>query len=114
MPIIRADKPKNPSRLELEMFRGYLLRESMCRFRSEPWELTFADFTELWGPHWHQRGTGSDEMCLTRIDDSLPWRKDNCAVVTRNSYLRRVTQRPRTRRKGRIVDARAVLLPPKN
>lgn len=62
---------------------------AQAAYRGEDWDLTFEQFQEIWSTHWHQRGRGSDDYCLTRTDYTQPWSPDNIEVLPRRLQLRR-------------------------
>lgn len=72
-----------------EMNMPFLRARAQCKFRNEPFELTFDDWYAIWRDHWHLRGRGIDDYCLVRIDDSLPWSVNNCQIQQRREQLRR-------------------------
>ena len=63
----------------------YLRFRAQCLYRKEAIELTIEDWFDLWKDPlvWAQRGRGSDNYSITRIDRELPWRYDNCVIITR-------------------------------
>lgn len=64
---------------------------SVCqaRYRKEEWTLTFAEFCQFWRTEdrFQKRGRTAEDLVLVRRDDSLPWSKENCAIITRFDQL---------------------------
>lgn len=63
-------------------------QHAQARYRKEPYLLTFAQFQTLWHEHWHEKGRGSDQYCLHRVDSTLPWQPDNVECIRRVDYLK--------------------------
>jgi len=66
---------------------GYHRARCQAKYRGEEWELDFYEYWELWIDHWEERGRGINDMCMIRLDKSLPWRWDNVKMVSRGDYL---------------------------
>jgi hypothetical protein len=62
---------------------------AQANFRGELYCLTFDEFQMLWNGHWNKRGRKTQDYCLTRIDQDLPWTFDNTVCVQRIEYLQR-------------------------
>jgi hypothetical protein len=62
---------------------------AQAQFRGETWHLTFAEFEEIWGEQWPQRGRGSLDLCMTRSDIEGAWEKGNVELITRTEHNRR-------------------------
>jgi len=88
----RGPKP-HPDRVLMAQHLAYCRMKAQANFRREPWEFTLDQWIEQWQPLWHQRGRGSLEYCMIRLDYALPWRTDNTAIVTNLSRLRENQQR---------------------
>ena len=70
-----------------DMHIPFLRSKAQAKFRSEIWELTLEEFYEIWKLDWHNRGTKSDSACMSRIDTSLPWNKNNTVIIQRSEQL---------------------------
>jgi hypothetical protein len=76
-----------------ERHRSFLMSRSQANFRKEGWHMNLDEYCMLWTPElWAQRGRGSDQLCMVRIDPSKPWTLDNCKVVTRYWQIARGKQ----------------------
>lgn len=62
-------------------------QRAQARYRGEPWELDFDVWWEMWEPLWHLRGMATDDYCMIRRDDNLPWQESNVLLVQRWQYL---------------------------
>lgn len=62
---------------------SYSRMKAQAKYRGEPWDLSWEEFQEIWEGKWHLRGSGADDMCLTRIDWDGIWNKDNVIIVSR-------------------------------
>jgi hypothetical protein len=80
-----------------KQYRAFVQCRNQARFRSEPWELTFAEWQAHWADSWTRRGRGADSLCITRRDCALAWSDENVIVITRTSHgaRKRGTQRSR-------------------
>ena len=64
------------------MYMPWLRARAQANYRNEDWQLTFDQFAELWDQHWHERGRGPDQYCMSRHDMSGPWSIDNAFIIT--------------------------------
>lgn len=79
-----------PDPLTREKYYAWLRHRCQARFRKEAYELSFDDWQKLWSDEdFVRRGRKADSLCLSRIDPKDSWSLDNCAIVTRNSHLKR-------------------------
>ncbi|AMM23176.1 hypothetical protein [Variovorax sp. PAMC 28711] len=44
--------------------------------------LSYAQWWELWEPHWEKRGRGSREMCMCRLHDEGGYTPGNVRIAT--------------------------------
>lgn len=51
------------------------------------WDLTFEEFSQLWGDLWVLRGRASSDYCMTREDLTGPWDIKNTIIITRKESL---------------------------
>jgi hypothetical protein len=72
-----------------QQYCAFLQARAQANFREECFELTFEQFQTLWQDHWHQKGRGSADYCLTREDPEGAWTIDNVIVMPRVDHLRR-------------------------
>ena len=76
-----------------EMYPYFVQQRNQANYRNESWELTFAQWADMWQPHWQQRGRERDDYCMTRLDPELDWTLDNTVVMTRKEHCQRHRQR---------------------
>lgn len=69
------------------MYYAYSKTKAQCNFRNEKFELLPEEYFALWNEHWEKRGRKNDSYCMTRLDDTKPWNKENAVVVCRNEQL---------------------------
>jgi hypothetical protein len=72
-----------------QQYCAWLQARAQANYRRECFQLTFEQFQRLWQKHWHQKGRGSDDYCLTREDPKGPWDIDNAICIPRVEHLRR-------------------------
>ena len=75
------------------MHTAWNRQRSQARFRSEPWDLSWPEWREIWDPHWEQRGRHPHNVCMVRIDSDLGWTKANVEIVSRLEQLARQPQK---------------------
>jgi hypothetical protein len=91
-------KRRFPDPQDHEKFLVWHKARQQAIFRKESWQLTPEEFISIWGAQWPLRGRHRTDLCMTRRDPQLPWRLDNCEIVTRLTQLRRTgLQRRRAR-----------------
>lgn len=78
-----------PNPLVHEKYKAYLVSKAQASFRGEPWLMTFEDYCDAWGIHWNLRGRDSTDLCMTRINLTGPWQKDNVMLIERGDHTRR-------------------------
>ena len=61
---------------------------AQAHYRGEVWNLTFAQYQQLWKDCWHLRGRKGHDLCLTRINSAMPWSMENSTVKNRIEVLR--------------------------
>jgi hypothetical protein len=69
-----------------EQYRAFIQCRNQARFRSEPWQLTFAEWQAHWAGRWHLRGRTAESLCITRRDCAHAWSDSNVIVITRSSH----------------------------
>ena len=75
---------------------------AQAHFRGEEWALSFDDYRRFWSTPelWARRGRRIDDLCMTRVDDELPWNSNNCVIITRDCQLHMKNDR----RMGRDIE----------
>lgn len=79
--MARPTQPLNRQRL------AWCRQKAQAKFRNEEWDMTFETWWRLWQPLWSERGMGTDNYCMTRQDDDLPWSESNVLLIQRWHYL---------------------------
>jgi len=73
-----------PDPFDHDRHRKWHLARAQANHRGEGWELSIEEWFELWTPDlWSKRGRGTNDLCMVRLDKSLPFRMDNVKIVTR-------------------------------
>jgi hypothetical protein len=87
-----------PDLYQREIFYAWHKHRSQCRFRQEPYELTFEDWQSIWADpeEFAQRGRQRLSIILTRIDYEKSWTMANVEKITRLEQLRRSNKRIHT------------------
>jgi len=87
-----------PDPIDHDKYYAYSKHKSQAKFRNEDYELTWDDWISIWPHHiWLQRGRGSDDLCLSRLDFSEGWTMDNLEVIPRLTHLKKPSpKRPRS------------------
>jgi hypothetical protein len=87
-----------PDLYQREIFYAWHKHRAQCRFRKEPYELTFEDWQSIWADpdEFAQRGRQRLSIILTRIDDEKSWTMDNVEKITRLEQLRRSNKKLHT------------------
>jgi len=77
-----------------EQYYSWLKHKAQAAYRGEPHQLAFDQWLVLWNKDgaWANRGRQPDNVCLCRIDISLPWSRDNVEIVSRYEQLLRQAQ----------------------
>lgn len=70
---------------------------AQAHFRQEDWQITEQQYIDLWriDDRYKNKGRGSDDFCLCRIDEEKPWTVDNVEIITRKLHLLRCSGRRR-------------------
>lgn len=66
--------------------RAYSRMRSQAKYRRELFTLTWDEFYEIWHRVWELRGSGREQLCLSRIDPDLAWSIDNVEIITREQH----------------------------
>lgn len=77
-----------PDETRHDQYNAWLKQRSQARYRSESWSLSFEDFETLWLDRWQERGRGSTDLCMSRLDYDQPWSVDNCCIISRGEHVR--------------------------
>jgi hypothetical protein len=87
----RGERPhtwkRGPNRMHKDMNMSFLRMRAQCKFRSEPFELTFDDYLAVWEANWKRRGRTEGSLNITRRDPTGAWSRDNVHLVERRSNL---------------------------
>lgn len=73
-------------------YYNWMQARTQAVYRGAEWELTFRQWQNVWRDSWHLRGRDSDSLCITRIDRTKPWRRNNVELITRLELRRRSNQ----------------------
>ena len=79
----------SPDALLNSQRKQFSQQRNQALWREEQWELAWEDWLEMWQPLWHLRGRSRHSLCMSRIDYSKPWRKDNVEVIPRGDHVRK-------------------------
>lgn len=71
---------------------------AQAHYRGETWQLTYEEYCDIWGDRWCQRGRQGTSLCLTRLDPSRPWSRENSVLQVRKEVLRQQGDQRRARR----------------
>lgn len=79
-----------PDPVEHDKYYAWLKHRSQARFRGEEYNLTWQDWSRLWGlDKWLSRGRSSECYTMYRLNSTVPWHKDNvviCLVRDKGKY----------------------------
>ena len=80
-----------PDPLMHDMYYAWQKHKAQARYRGESYDLTWADWQEIWANpvDFLNRGRRPDDLTLTRIDDFGAWTLTNVQVMTRLEQLRK-------------------------
>lgn len=80
-----------PDPYKHELFYAWHKHRAQCRFRREPYELTFEDWQSIWHDpkEFFNRGRQPECLILTRKNIAGEWSLDNCEIITRLEQLQR-------------------------
>lgn len=82
-----------PDLLTREKYYAFLKHRAQCKFRNEPYALTWEDWLSLWpDSKFLNRGKGRDNFLLQRVVITDPWTISNVEVVTRSTHLLRAKE----------------------
>jgi len=93
-PHARGPRPgawiTGPDPEEHARYRVYIQQRNQAQWREEGWNITFAEWKQLWADsgQWLNRGRERGHWCMSRRDWSLPWTRANAAVITREEHAR--------------------------
>lgn len=76
-----------PDPIRHEMYHPWQMAKAQAKFRGEEFTLTFDEYYDLWIKDWHLRGRKSDDMCMTRFDESQGWTKKNTIIINRKQHF---------------------------
>jgi hypothetical protein len=91
--------PKYQRIIDRDRALGFYRARAQAEFRYEDWELTLAQWCEIWPDDiWACRGREVDDLCMTRTDLDGAWSMDNVVLMTRADQLKRKEQYLRHRK----------------
>lgn len=70
------------------MLIPYLRHKAQAKFRNEPFEVTFEEWSKLWWNMWEQRGRKPHEFCMTREDEDGAWTLKNILIISREDHFK--------------------------
>jgi len=71
-----------------QQYRAWSQHRAQARFRSEPYELTWPQWQQVWAGQWHLRGRRQQDIMMVRTDLARPWARDNIQFVRRSEFGR--------------------------
>jgi hypothetical protein len=77
-----------PDPYKHQMYTPWQMAKAQANFRGEGWDMSFEEYYELWQEDWPNRGRGADDMCMTRLDPTGAWTRDNCHIMVRKEHIR--------------------------
>lgn len=79
-----------PDPLRHEKYYAYLKHKSQATYRNEEYKLSWPEWEEIWSndEDWWNRGRGSHDICLAKLDRAKPWEWDNVKLMKRIDYLK--------------------------
>lgn len=77
------------------MRQAYITQRNFAKYRGIEWDLTYADWCELWAEKWHLRGRGNDKYCMARHGDAGPYALWNVSIKTNLANRKEVVYKPR-------------------
>lgn len=68
----------------------YSRSKNQAKHRGQLWQLSFDDFVNMWklDDRYLQRGRGSNNYHMCRIDDVQGWTKSNVQIIRRGEHLK--------------------------
>lgn len=82
---------------DYDRFKAFAKFRAQVNFRNEGCDLTLGDWFTIWSDPkvWEQRGRSPTSFCITRLDNTQPWRASNIELITR---LEHITKKNKTRK----------------
>lgn len=74
-------------------YRACAAQANNARVRGIAWEMTFAQWWDIWEPYYHLRGKGTNGLCMARERDDGPYAVGNVYLTTNLGNLRDYHQR---------------------
>jgi hypothetical protein len=73
-----------------ERHQAWARARAQAHFIGAVWEIEIDEWFEIWTSElWARRGRATDQLCMIRIDRTLPFRRDNVMLVTRYEQITR-------------------------
>jgi len=86
----RPETHNYPDQEKRNRYYAYLKHKSQAKYRGETYLLTKEDWFDLWPTElFEQRGRGSQNLCLSRIDPFGDWTVSNVHIITREEFLKK-------------------------
>lgn len=70
-----------------KQYLAFLQMRAQANYRNETFELLFEEYQDAWKSKWDMKGRGADDYCLTRIDATQAWAKNNVECIPRRQHL---------------------------
>lgn len=70
-----------------DMNLSFLRMRAQCKYRKEPFDLTFDDYRSVWGTQWSRRGRTNGSLNITRKEKTGAWTRTNVHLVERIEHL---------------------------
>lgn len=76
--------PQPRDRYLVDLRRAFARSRCQAKYRGEAWQLTWEDWQDFWPREfWSLRGRHQGCLCVTRLDRTLPWSRENCCRMDR-------------------------------
>jgi hypothetical protein len=66
----------------MTLYQCYKCQKNNARRRGIPWDLSFTEWSAIWGEKIHKRGRGRDQLCMARKGDVGPYAVGNVKIIT--------------------------------
>ena len=82
----------NPDEDLQQQRRQFTQQRNQAQWRKELWQIEWEEWLEMWLPLWPRRGRTQQSVCMSRIDRTGPWHRDNVEIIERSESIRRQHQ----------------------
>lgn len=78
-----------PDPVKKKLHREFLVARCQATYRSESWNLSMAEFINMWLEDYQylKKGRSLDSLCMTRIDKTGAWEMGNVHIITRREHF---------------------------